>query len=76
MELLEENKGCMLFDSNLNKVFWTYLHGSPFQYSCLENPMDRKTWQTTVHGVTESCAQLKGLSTHFQARIKKAKPNK
>ena len=25
--------------------------GSPFQYSCLENPMDRRTWQATVHGI-------------------------
>ena len=24
------------------------------QYSCLENSMDRGTWQTTVHGVTKS----------------------
>ena len=24
------------------------------QYSCLENPMDRGAWWTTVHGVTES----------------------
>ena len=23
----------------------------PLQYSCLENPMDRGTWWTTVHGV-------------------------
>ena len=22
-------------------------HGSPFQYSCLENPMDRGTWGAT-----------------------------
>ena len=27
---------------------------NPFQYSCLENPMDRGAWQATVHGVTES----------------------
>ena len=27
-------------------------HGNPFQYSCLENPMDRGTWQATVHGFT------------------------
>ena len=27
-------------------------NGNPFQYSCLENPMDRGTWQATVHGVT------------------------
>ena len=25
--------------------------GNPFQYSCLENPMDRGAWQATVHGV-------------------------
>ena len=27
--------------------------GNPFQYSCLENPMDRGTWQAIVHGVTK-----------------------
>ena len=27
-------------------------NGSPLQYSCLENPMDRGAWQATVHGVT------------------------
>ena len=25
---------------------------SPFQDSCLENPMDRGAWQASVHGVT------------------------
>ena len=29
------------------------VNGNPFQYSCLENPMDRGTWQATVHGVTK-----------------------
>ena len=29
-------------------------HGHPFQYSCLENPMDRRTWWATVHGVAKS----------------------
>ena len=29
-------------------------NGNPLQYSCLENPMDRGAWQTTVHGVTKS----------------------
>ena len=28
--------------------------GHPLQYSCLENPMDRGAWQTTVRGVTKS----------------------
>ena len=27
---------------------------NPLQYSCLENPRDRGTWQATVHGVVKS----------------------
>ena len=27
-------------------------HSNPLQYSCLENAMDRGTWQATVHEVT------------------------
>ena len=33
-------------------------NGNPLQYSCLENPMDRRAWQATVHGVTKSQTQL------------------
>ena len=29
-------------------------NGHPFQYSCLENPMDRGPLWATVHGVTKS----------------------
>ena len=29
-------------------------NGNPLQYSCLENPMDRRAWQATVHRVAES----------------------
>ena len=29
-------------------------HGKPLQYSCLENPMDRGAWWTTVHRVAKS----------------------
>ena len=29
-------------------------HGNPLQYSCLENPMDRRAWLVTVHEVTKS----------------------
>ena len=28
-------------------------HGSPLQYSCLENPMDRGAWWATVHRAAE-----------------------
>ena len=38
--------------------------GNPLQYSCLENPMDRGPFWTTVHRVTESQAGLKWLNTH------------
>ena len=27
-------------------------NGNTLQYSCLENPMDRGAWQSTVHRVT------------------------
>ena len=33
-------------------------NGSPLKYSCLGNPMDRGAWRVTVHGVTQSQAQL------------------
>ena len=26
-------------------------NGNPLQYFCLENSMNRKTWQTAAHGV-------------------------
>ena len=29
-------------------------HDNPLRYSCLENPMDRRTWWAIVHGVTKS----------------------
>ena len=32
--------------------------GSPFQYSWLENSMDRVAWWATVHGVTKAQTQL------------------
>ena len=39
-------------------------HGSPLQYSCLENPMDRGAWWATVLRVTKSQTRLKRLSVH------------
>ena len=39
-------------------------NGNLFQYSWLENPMDRGTWRTTVHGVAKSQPWLKQLITH------------
>ena len=33
-------------------------NGNPLQYSCLENPIDRAAWHTTIHGA-QSQTQLK-----------------
>ena len=48
-------------------------NGNPFQYSCLENPMDREAWWAAVHGVPKSRAQLSDftLTFHFHALEKK-----
>ena len=42
-------------------------HGKPLEYSCLENPTDRRTWGATVHEVAESPIWLKQLSMHAQS---------
>ena len=44
-------------------------NGTPLQYSCLENPMDRGAWQAAVHGVAESWTRLSDftLTFHFHA---------
>ena len=39
-------------------------NGNPLQYSCLENPMDRGTWQATVHGASQSRTKLSDF-TYF-----------
>ena len=41
-------------------------NGNPFQYSCLENPMDRGACQATVHGVAKSWTRLRDFTFfHF-----------
>ena len=39
-------------------------NGNPFQYSCLENPMDRGNWWDTVQGVVKNRTLLTWLSKH------------
>ena len=39
-------------------------HGNPFQYSFLENLMDRGAWKAAVHKLTKSRTQLKRLGMH------------
>ena len=40
-------------------------HGNLLQYSCLDNPMDRGAWQTTVHRVAKSWNQLSDYAHTF-----------
>ena len=44
-------------------------NGTPLQYSCLENPMDRGTWWAAVHGVDKSWTRLSEFTFtfHFHA---------
>ena len=39
-------------------------NGNLFQYSCLENPMDRGAWQAAVHGATKELVITEQSSTH------------
>ena len=44
-------------------------NGTPLQYSCLENPMDRGAWWAAVHGVARSWTRLRDFTFtfHFHA---------
>ena len=38
-------------------------NGNPFQYSCLENFMDRGAWWATVHGIAKNWTPLNDSDT-------------
>ena len=40
-------------------------NGTPLQYFCLENPMDRGAWQAAVHGVAKSRTRLSDFTFTF-----------
>ena len=42
-------------------------NGTPLQYSCLENPMDRGAWWAAVHGVAKSRTRLGDFTFTFHA---------
>ena len=53
-------------------------NGNPLQYSCLENPTARGTWQATVHGVAKSCTWLNNWAlthAHLQTRWSQWRPS-
>ena len=41
-------------------------NGTPLQYSCLRNSMDRRAWQTTVHGVAK---RWKWTTAYFMTQL-------
>ena len=60
-------------DNSLSKLFLGHLsgegNGTPLQYSCLENPMDRGAWWAAVHEVVKSRTRLSDFTFtfHFHA---------
>ena len=62
-DILLSGWGAMVRDSNLS-AFPGFNNcregnGNPFQYSCLENPVDRGAWWAAVHRVAQSWTRLK-----------------
>ena len=58
----------MILYSFLNTLFGEG-NGTPLQYSCLENPMDRGAWWAAVRGFAKSQTRLSDftLTFHFHA---------
>ena len=55
-----------------HRIIYKYLlstcregNGTPLQYSCLENPMDRGSWWAAVHGVAKSLTWLSDFTFTF-----------
>ena len=50
-------------------------NGNLLQYSCLQNPVDRGAWQTTVHGDAKSQTQPNAQHAHSRYDCSKDKQN-
>ena len=51
-------------------------NGYLLQSACLRNPMDRGTWQATVHGVAKSRTRLSDYHFHYQKKKRTLQRNK
>ena len=61
--ICSENTGAYIYAANVCVCGYIYIYiregnGTPLQYSCLENPMDRGAWWITVYWVTKSWTWL------------------
>ena len=45
------------------------VNGTPLQYSCLENPMDRGAWWAAVHEVAKSRTRLSDFTLTFHFHV-------
>ena len=52
-----------VFNPCVGKIPWSR-KWQPVQYSCLENPIERRAWQATAHGVAKSLTQLSATHRH------------
>ena len=83
------NLSALISKTNVKVVFTLYTlyiyinvykcgegNGTPLQYSCLENPMDRGAWWAAVHGVAKSPTRLSDFTFtfHFMHWRKKWQP--
>ena len=56
----------MQFDFlNVDPALYGEGNGTPLQYSCLENPMDRGAWWAAVQGVAKSRTRLSDFTFTF-----------
>ena len=55
------------FSPWVGKILWRR-KGTLFQYSCLENPMDRGACWATVHGVAKSQTRLSDFTFTFMLK--------
>ena len=64
-----ETKLVKYFNNEQLCAYYGEGNGTPLQYSCLENPMDRGAWWAAVHGVANSQTQLSDFTFtfHFNA---------
>ena len=62
----------------MTSVYFREGNGTPFQYSCLKNPMDGGAWWAAVHGVAEGLTRLSDFTFtfHFHALEKEMQPTR